>query len=238
MKPGRQWIHFDAHFPLAFGYDLLERFGPAGQLLFIQFLCACKRSFPQGQIQYRTDDEARILLGAPYPFVDNQGNEWTLDGFWKWCGYRRITTTSRRNGIRIVTASRWMSWERTAASSLEAERKRRSRAKKPRKMSGQTSGVSAMEVGGWRGEVGGVRGEVGGGMQGGNPPTRPAAIAILERLQNQNPPDPPPISDGPCARCGFVQCECPLEPHEVSEVLRANGWRREGPEGEWLPPNP
>ena len=33
MQEGRQWIHFDAQFPLGFGHDLCVKFGPAGQLL-------------------------------------------------------------------------------------------------------------------------------------------------------------------------------------------------------------
>ncbi|MDQ1490561.1 MAG: hypothetical protein QOJ23_3075, partial [Actinomycetota bacterium] len=32
MSRGHQWIHFDAQFPLKFGHDLCERFGPAGEL--------------------------------------------------------------------------------------------------------------------------------------------------------------------------------------------------------------
>ena len=86
MTLGKQWIHFDAQFPIKFGHDILERFGPAGQLLFIQFLCACKRSFPQGQISYRTEDELRVLLGAHFDFVDRLGDKWGLNDFWKWCG--------------------------------------------------------------------------------------------------------------------------------------------------------
>lgn len=125
MQPGKQWIHFDAQFPLSFGHDLLKRFGPAGELLFIQFLCACKRSFPQGEIRYRTDEEARVLLGAHYPFIHSDGQEWTLDEFWKWCG-RRHTTATRRHHERItITARRWDDWETTP----NAARMRRSRAK-------------------------------------------------------------------------------------------------------------
>jgi hypothetical protein len=230
VKPGHQWIHFDAQFPMGLGHDLTEKFGPLGQLLFIQFLCACKRSFPQGEIRYRTEDEARVILGAHYPFVDNSGAEWTLDAFWKWCGYRRITTTSRRNGRRIVTASRWEYWEKSAASQTEATRKRRSRGKKPPKMSGHCPDVSAAEGGGWRGEVGVL--EVGGGNAGGHAGT--AAVQILEKLKDQQPNGNGNITPGPCPQCGFFNCECPPEPQEVRAVLRAAGWRREG--GTWVPP--
>ena len=135
MTQGKLWIHFDAQFPLGFGRDLQERFGPAGELLFIQFLCACKRSFPQGQIRYRTDSEALVLLGATYALVDGTGQQWALDDFWKWCGYRRVTSSARRNGYRIVTASRWDRWEIAPDEQRKAnnrDRMRRSRAKASR----------------------------------------------------------------------------------------------------------
>lgn len=135
MPQGKQWIHMDAQFPLKLGHDMLERFGPAGQLLFIQFLCACKRSFPQGQIHYRTEEELRVLLFAHFDFVDRAGDKWTVEEFWRWCGRRKVTSTRTRGGRLYVTATRWDAWEddfnaserRNKAS--ERQRKRRSAAK-------------------------------------------------------------------------------------------------------------
>lgn len=134
MKRGHQWIHFDAQFPLKFGHDLLIRFGPAGQLLFVQFLCACKRSYPQGQIHYRTEDELRVLLGAHYSFVDDIGDKWTLREFWTWCGRRRVTRTKTRDGRTYVTAARWNTWEdahNVAERQRKSRQKRRSEAMSP-----------------------------------------------------------------------------------------------------------
>src|SRR5688572_31400091 len=146
MQNGKQWIHFDAQFPLRFGHDLTVRFGPLRQLLFIQFLCACKRSYPQGQISYRNEDEARIVLGAHYRFSDEDDKEWTLDEFWQWCGRRKKTRTRARGGRTYVTATRWDAWE-DARNSKERERKRR-----PRAESVRARPHLRAEVGGLRGE--------------------------------------------------------------------------------------
>lgn len=150
MPNGKQWIHMDAQFPLGFGHELSERFGPLGQLLFIQFLCACKRSFPQGQIRYRTEDELRLLLGAHFDFVDSAGDKWSLDEFWRWCGKRKVTRTKTVGTRKHVYATRWDTWE-DERKAKNAERMRRSRA-------GSVRARARL-----RGEVGGMRGEVVGG---------------------------------------------------------------------------
>jgi len=150
MPNGKQWIHMDAQFPLKFGHDLQCRFGPAGELLFILFLCGCKRSYPQGQIAYRTEHELRIQLGAFFEFEDNDGDKWTLDEFWRWCGRHKVVRSKTVGTRKHVHATRWDVWE-DAHNAKERERKRRSRAK-------TVTGRPAL-----RGEVGGRRGEVGGG---------------------------------------------------------------------------
>lgn len=152
MQHSKQWIHFDAQFPLSLGHDLLEQFGPAGQLLFVQFLCACKRSFPQGEIRYRTDEEARMLLGAHYPLIHNDGQKWTFDEFWTWCGRRHLTASRRNHDRRTITARRWDEWETTP----DALRKRRSRAKNvtaapPLRLRGEVEKEVEVEVEGGRG---------------------------------------------------------------------------------------
>jgi hypothetical protein len=179
MQEGRQWIHFDAQFPLRFGHDLTVRFGPAGQLLFIQFLCACKRSFPQGQISYRTEDEARVVLGAHYRLSDADDKPWTLDEFWKWCGRRKKTRTRARGGRTYVIATRWDVWE-DARNAKNAERMRRSRAESVRahsRLRGEGRGL--------RGEVGGLRGEGGPGAEGAVGPGAEKLLSHLEEIQNQ-----------------------------------------------------
>lgn len=153
MQQGKQWLHFDAQFPLKFGHDLCERFGPAGELLFILFLCGCKRSYPQGQIHYRTEEELRVLLSAHFDFVDNSGDKWTLEQYWKWCGARKVTRTKTLNRRRYVTATRWDAWE-DDRNAKQRERRRRSRAESVRVASPGRLEVGVLEVGGWRGEGG------------------------------------------------------------------------------------
>lgn len=151
MPNGKQWIHMDAQFPLKFGHDLCQRFGPAGELLFILFLCGCKRSYPQGQIHYRDEEELRVLLFAHFPFEDDAGDKWALEEFWRYCGRRKVTNTRTRGGRTYVTATRWDAWE-DDRNSKERERKRRSRANSVR---GRPHG--RLEVGVGRLEVGGGR---------------------------------------------------------------------------------
>lgn len=176
MKRGHQWIHFDAEFPLKFGHDLTIRFGPAGQLLFIQFLCACKRAYPQGRIHYRTEEELRMLLGAHFPFVDEVGDKWALEDFWKWCGRRKVTSTRASGGRRYVTATRWDAWE-DDYNAKERERKRRSRAASVR---GRPP--KRLEVRGKRLEV--REGSAEGGAPGaGEPAAGDAAERLLTHLE-------------------------------------------------------
>ena len=185
MTLGKQWIHFDAQFPIKFGHDILERFGPAGQLLFIQFLCACKRSFPQGQISYRTEDELRVLLGAHFDFVDRLGDKWGLNDFWKWCGMKRVTRSKTRGGRRYVFAAHWEAWE-DAHNAAARQRNRRSRAKTDTRRYAQRG-----EVRGVRLEVGGVRGEGERGFAVETAPTDAAQKlqSQLEEVKDQQPDD-------------------------------------------------
>lgn len=196
MKRGHQWIHFDAQFPLKFGHDLQQRFGPAGELLFVLFLCACKRGYPQGQIHYRTEDELRVLVDADFAFADDNGNKWTLEQFWKWCGHRRVTRTRIRNGRVYVTASRWQAWEDahnvSERSRKASERSRNvsedvpnvylpSRNRRSEAQSVRDFHRQRLEVGDKRLEVGGVRGERG---ERGNPPTPPPTENLLIQIED------------------------------------------------------
>lgn len=185
MKRGHQWIHFDAHYPHGLGQDISDRFGAAGQLVFVQFLCACKRSFPQGQIKYRTDDEAIILLGAYFPLVDNHGDKWWLDDLWKWLRYRRVVSTSRRAGTRMVSACHWDAWEMSAAKQTHADQMRRWRTEKRVTSEIDVSHECGAEVGGGRLEVGGgsVRGDR---SRGGNPrPLANSTDELVEKLMHR-----------------------------------------------------
>lgn len=182
---GRQWIHFDAQFPLKFGHDLCEQFGPAGELLFVLFLCAAKRSYPQGRIHYRDEDELRVLLFAHFDFENSAGDKWDLEAFWRYCGRRRVTSRKTRGGRIYVTATRWDAWEDDFNASerrfkaSERQRKRRSAAKNVTPVTPQRLEVRGqrLEVGGWRLEGGA------GGEAADAPPAEKPLSQIVEEIK-------------------------------------------------------
>jgi hypothetical protein len=194
----------DAHYGQGLGYDISQRFGSAGELTFVLFLCACKRSYPQGHIRYRTDDEAMALMGIHFPLVDNSGDKWFLDDLWKWLRYRRVVSTSRRadralrgSSLRMVRACKWDAWEMSAALDTHAEQKRRSRAqKRPTNVGHVQNDMSdecPAEVGGGRKEVGGgsARGESASGAPG--PQHAGEGLQqLINRLEPKTKPKKPP----------------------------------------------
>lgn len=188
MPNGKQWIHMDAQYPLKFGHDLCQRFGPAGELLFILFLCACKRSYPQGQIHYRDEEELRVLLFAHFPFEDEAGDKWCVEDFWRYCGRRKVTSTKTRGGRLYVTATRWDAWEddfnateRRYKAKLR-QQKRRSEAKNVTLVTPQR-----LEVRGKRLEVRGGSAEGGAGLPPGDVRhAGNAAQELIEKLMRQN----------------------------------------------------
>lgn len=163
VKRGRQWIHFDAEYPLKFGHDLCDKFGPAGELLFILFLCGCKRAYPQGRIHYRTEDELRILLGAHFEFEDQDGIKWCLADFWAWCGRRKVTSRRARGGRTYVYATRWDAWE----DDFNASERRNKASERKRKSRSATQNVTHVTP--QRLEVRGKRLEIRGGSERGDP---------------------------------------------------------------------
>lgn len=131
MKPGRQWIFFDADFfDNSFSQALTERFGWAGVGLFVAFLCACKRNLAQGKIRYRNEFEALDMMGvADLPLVDPQGVPFTLEEFWTFTGRYKQTSRTARGHTFYVSATGWEHWQKSLKTTQERERKRRSRAK-------------------------------------------------------------------------------------------------------------
>lgn len=128
---GRQWLAFDAYFfGKPFPIELQERFGPTGVVLFIGFLCACKRSHPQGQISYMSDTEALHQMGLDdCLLIDNDGEKWSLDAFWTFTGRMKQTKKTTRGRVRNVKSTHWERWQDVARRDMAAERQRRSRAK-------------------------------------------------------------------------------------------------------------
>jgi hypothetical protein len=163
-KPGRQWIHADAgYYRDALVLRIKERFGWSGVVFFDAFLRGCKRSVPQGQVTYLSEEELVHFLGvADLPLVSCAGHAWTITEFWRFMARRRpaMVRSSTRDGLTMVTSCAWDEWEMSAASAAHAERMRRSRAQKRATNVAQTSHECAAEVGGWRGEKKTVEGGV------------------------------------------------------------------------------
>ncbi|MCA1572466.1 MAG: hypothetical protein LC798_19635 [Chloroflexi bacterium] len=131
MKPGRRWIVLDAYYlgsPLAI--TLRRQFGAMGPLMFIAFLCACKRARPPGTFTYMTEPEALDNLGVDERWmVDNEGKPWTLDDFWTATGRMKHTKRTRRGHVMHVVCTHWERWQEDPGTVAARERKRRSRAK-------------------------------------------------------------------------------------------------------------
>lgn len=142
MKPGAQWIVIDVHYfgsPLAVA--LWDRFGSMGPVLFIAFLCACKRSRTPGQITYMSDVEALQDMGIPARLlVDDDGTPWTLDDFWTLTGRMKNTKRTSRGRVRNVRATHWERWQQNADRVEGREKKRRQRAQNQGDNPGTTLG--------------------------------------------------------------------------------------------------
>lgn len=133
-KPGRLWIHGDADFyrdPLTL--KIKERFGWSGVIFFDAFLRGCKRSHPQGQVSYTSEEELVHFLGvADLMRVSCANHEWSITDFWRFMARRRppMVRSWARDGRVMVTSCAWHEWEVSASSANHAERMRRSRAQK------------------------------------------------------------------------------------------------------------
>lgn len=122
-----QWIALDVNYagsPLA--VRLMERFGPAGPLAWINFLCACKRSPTPGSVAFSSEAEALAILGLTgVPLVDIHGSKWDLETFWRTLGQLKQTKRTRRGHVVNVRATHWQRWQDDSKREAELERKRR-----------------------------------------------------------------------------------------------------------------
>lgn len=134
MRQGRRWIVLDAdYFTNDFTEQLGERFGWAGIGTFVALLCAAKKNYPQGAFSYTTELEAKSLLGiVDRPLVNDKGEEWTLEEFFRFCGLRRMVRRPSRHlsgRRRHLDICQWDLWQTAAERLRDLERKRTSRAK-------------------------------------------------------------------------------------------------------------
>jgi hypothetical protein len=117
MTDGRraQWFAMDIQFLHGkFGADMLDKFGPTGTTLFVGFLGKCKQGNPEGRITYTSEGDALVQMGvATLDLVNSQGEPWTLDEFWTWCGQRKQTRRTTRGRLTHVESRRWGHWQHT-----------------------------------------------------------------------------------------------------------------------------
>jgi hypothetical protein len=129
-----QWIALDVYFfAKPFPLRLQERFGPAGLVVFIAFLCACKKNQPQGQITFSSEHEALHQMRLEgWQLVDGSGDKWTLEEFFAFTGKHKQTRKNAKGHVITLISTHFWRWQRQAQRDMAAERQRRSRAKNGR----------------------------------------------------------------------------------------------------------
>lgn len=109
---------------------LQDELGWAGPTLWLAFLAACKRSFPQGQISFVSDADALAQMGlGGLPLVNARGEEQSLETFWTLLGRTKNVRRTSRGHVVNVRATHWEQWQDTEQREDEREKKRRQRAK-------------------------------------------------------------------------------------------------------------
>jgi hypothetical protein len=124
MRNGRRWLALDADLMSnPFTLRLFERFGSTGVVLWVAFLCACKRSRKPGVLIYTTDAQARDELRIiGLKLTDENGGEWTLDDLWRFTGRQKQTSRRRHGGVTYVACSHWGRWQKDAQRQANAQR--------------------------------------------------------------------------------------------------------------------
>lgn len=192
----RRFVAWDVlFFDGTFGVMLRERFGPTGITLFLAFICACKRSIVPGQIEYGSEADFLAQVGLPdLRMVNEAGEEWTLDEFWRALGDHKQTSRTRRGRLVNVRSTRWERWQVDITSEITAERKRRSRATNTGTKHGQSTDGTGTKEARKRPET----------ERETDPPSSPpvdtngaASIGKSEEDRSRAEPTPPPEPPGP-----------------------------------------
>lgn len=121
---GHRWLAFDVDFlDNPFTIRLGNRFGTAGVVVWVAFLCACKRSPTPGVVRYTSDAHLRRELGIlTVPLVDAAGKEWSLDDLWTWTGQQKQTSRRRHGGRTHLSSTRWERWQQDAQTHANTQR--------------------------------------------------------------------------------------------------------------------
>lgn len=111
-----RWFAMDVHFfDGNLCHAILDRYGPAGVVVFTAFLAACKRNSTPGRIAYGTPADALSIMGIPnLALIDANGNPWSLEDLWKTCAHHKVTTRQKRNRLTYVICSKWADWQQDA----------------------------------------------------------------------------------------------------------------------------
>lgn len=130
MKPGAQWIAFDAEFirkPL--GQALMTRFGGDGVVVFLTWLCACKTGPVPGTFTYGGDEDGIRRLGLEaLRMVAPDGSRFGLQDVFRLLAGHKQVRTRRSAGLIHVTSTSWTGWQQERDRQNARERKRRQRA--------------------------------------------------------------------------------------------------------------
>lgn len=102
----RQWIPVDVDLFSGSGRAAYEQFGHAGLVVWIAFLTACQKANVQGQLHWRSENEALVKMG-----LDGYDLPFSLVTFFSWTGRKHWTTTKAKDGVQTTTARRWDDWQ-------------------------------------------------------------------------------------------------------------------------------
>lgn len=123
-------------FAKRFTHDLHDRFGPAGIVVWVAFLCACKRNDPPGRVRMSSELDGLTKLHLyGWELVDNKGEAWSLTDFFDFTGRKKqtrrvavqLSNTRRIADQRLldVCATHWERWQDDSRIDAERLRKRR-----------------------------------------------------------------------------------------------------------------
>jgi hypothetical protein len=142
---GHRWVAWDVDFLVKpFGRKLLERLGPAGVVVFLGLVSACKVGRPPGEIRFTSQPDFLRILGLEgLELVDAQGQPWTLETFWRLTAAHKVTRHRRSTGCKQVALTHWEDWQQESMRAADAQRKAIKRSDKPRTGSGQAPDPTA-----------------------------------------------------------------------------------------------
>ena len=119
-----RFFHVDVQFAhKATCKALLERFGPAGPLVFLLALAEAKKNNPPGTFTYENEALGWSRLG-----LTGHQPDFTLEEFFTYTGHRKQTRKTRSTHVQDVAFTQYGRWQKDWQRQEERDRKARSRA--------------------------------------------------------------------------------------------------------------